>query len=159
MLDGSLQRTNRHGWGDVSLTKQEGLAGVLHRSGREERQGKAPVPCPVAKDGRSSLFGTLAGTEAGGVDSWLGNPLFDPTKGRRALSAPQDPKGRKGLAEVFTLASPGRAKLWGARWQICKWPGAKLEGASLRFAGVFFIACVTDGVKCHYLVLATVTGA
>ncbi|KIZ02057.1 hypothetical protein MNEG_5906 [Monoraphidium neglectum] len=61
----------------------------------------------MAKDGRSSLFGTLSGTEAGGTDSWLGNQLIDPTKGRRSVTAPQDPKGRKGLAEVLSLASPG----------------------------------------------------
>jgi len=68
---------------------------------------QAIVPPPVAKDGRASLFGTLAGTEAGGTDSWIGNALIDPTKGKRAVSAPKDPKGRRGLWEVLSLASPG----------------------------------------------------
>jgi hypothetical protein len=39
------------------------------------------VPAPCAKDGRASLFGTLSGAEAGGVDSWIGRPMIDPTKG------------------------------------------------------------------------------
>lgn len=74
---------------------------------------QACPPPPSAKDGRSSLFGTLNGSEAGGLDAWVGNPCIQPDKGRRALGPPPDPKGRRGLAEVLSLASPGAGQQWG----------------------------------------------
>lgn len=74
-------------------------------------QGLARVSPPTGKDGRQGLFGTLQGTEAGGADSWVGNPAIDPTKGKRALSAPQDPKGRKGLADILSSTSPGELSI------------------------------------------------
>ncbi|KAI8462441.1 MAG: hypothetical protein J3K34DRAFT_500556 [Monoraphidium minutum] len=106
--DGSLHRANRHGWGDVTLLKQDGPPGALYRSAAPERPGRAAPPPQAGRDGRGSLFGTLSGAEAGSADAWLGNPLVDPAKGRRAATAPRDPKGRRGLAEVLSLASPGK---------------------------------------------------
>ena len=116
-VDGSLHRTNRHGWGDVSLLKQDAsLASVPHRSaGAPERPGRAAAAAPSARDGRALLFGTLSGAEAGGTDSWIGNIMVDPTKGRRSAAAPVDPKGRKGLGEVLSLASPGERPGWRVR--------------------------------------------
>lgn len=107
--DGSLYRATRHGWGDPSLLYHSpGLAATPHPSaGPPPRRGLRAAAPPAAKDGRSSLFGALSGSEAGGVDAWLGNELIDPTKGRRPAAPPHDPKGRKGLGEVLSLAKPG----------------------------------------------------
>lgn len=166
--DGSEQRSKWHGWGDVSLLKQDGYEGgqqhamrvqqpqvssanssgssnnskqhatracvrcVLHTLGRpthaitslpslfahtraghphprgpqtKAREGKKFVPAPM-KEGRNGLFGLLQGTEAGGVDSWIGNSLIDPTKGKRALQPSTDPKRVEDMTQLLAQTAP-----------------------------------------------------
>lgn len=106
--DGSYQRAQWHGWGDVSLLKEEGYQGQLHPRGiPKAAEGKKPVQQPLGKDGRKGLFGLLQCTEAGGVDSWIGNMLIDPTKGKRAVSAPTDEKRSVGLTQLLAQTAPG----------------------------------------------------
>jgi hypothetical protein len=50
---------------------------------------------------------SLQGKSNGGADKWIGNQLIDPTKGKRAVLPPQDPKGRRGLQEVLQQMHPG----------------------------------------------------
>ena len=45
--------------------------------------------------------------QAGVNDVWIGNNLIDPTKGKRPVVQPEDPKGRRGLFETLQSASPG----------------------------------------------------
>ncbi|KAK9810433.1 hypothetical protein WJX72_010647 [[Myrmecia] bisecta] len=103
--DGSLERYSRHGWGNVALLKQDGSPLAQPQ---EQRVIKPRPPSPSVKDGRDGLFGTLQGTEAGPptIDSWLGNSLIDPKKGRKPARPPPDPKGRKDLFDVLNLRSP-----------------------------------------------------
>ncbi|KAF6255159.1 hypothetical protein COO60DRAFT_1702977 [Scenedesmus sp. NREL 46B-D3] len=106
--DGSFQRAQWHGWGDVSLLKEEGYQGQVHSRGvLRAVEGKKPVQQPLGKDGRKGLFGLLQRTEAGGVDSWIGNMLIDPTKGKRAISAPTDEKRTVGLTQLLAQTAPG----------------------------------------------------
>lgn len=79
--DDHVQRDRcfRHGWGDTSLIKEDGYAGVPHPRGNEPHKGKIMPGSPRGKDGRNGLFGLLQMTEAGGVDSWIGNGLLDPS--------------------------------------------------------------------------------
>lgn len=71
-------------------------------------QGKKPVQQPLGKDGRKGLFGLLQGTEAGGADTWIGNMLIDPTKGKRAASAPTDEKRTVSFAQLLAHTAPGQ---------------------------------------------------
>lgn len=83
-------------------------AGQLHPRGiPKAAEGKNPVQQPLGKDGRKGLFGLLQCTEAGGVDSWIGNMLIDPTKGKRAVSAPTDEKRSVGLTQLLAQTAPG----------------------------------------------------
>jgi hypothetical protein len=68
--------------------------------------GKRFVPAPC-KEGRNGLFGLLQGTEAGGADSWIGNIQIDPTKGKRALSPPMDPKRTADMTQLLAQTAPG----------------------------------------------------
>mmetsp|Transcript_26064 Transcript_26064/g.56910 ORF Transcript_26064/g.56910 Transcript_26064/m.56910 type:complete len:419 (-) Transcript_26064:740-1996(-) len=105
--DVQTDRYNRHGWGDVSLLKEEGYSGVPHRSQRPSgRSGKARPGSPVGPDGRQDLFGTLQYTESGGADAWIGNQLINPLKGKRAVQPPPDPKGRRDLFDVLSSRNP-----------------------------------------------------
>lgn len=63
-----------------------------------------PAPC---KEGRNGLFGVLQGTEAGGADSWLGHPQIDPTKGKRSVEPPVDPKRTAGMTQLLAQTAPG----------------------------------------------------
>ncbi len=66
-------RYDRHGWGDTSLLKEEGYAGIPHAHTKiPERSGKGMPSSPRAPDGRNGLFGVLQQTEAGKKDSWIG---------------------------------------------------------------------------------------
>ncbi|KAL3132528.1 hypothetical protein ABBQ32_009071 [Trebouxia sp. C0010 RCD-2024] len=104
--DGSLERYQRHGWGDVSLLKPN--------STRPTQFDTPPKPRALSpshtKDGRHGLFGTLQGTEAGppSMDSWMGHPLVNPTKGKLGLAAPSAPKGRKDLFTVLDMQHPAK---------------------------------------------------
>ncbi len=40
-------------------------------------------------------------------DSWIGNMLVNPTKGKGVVEVPADPKGRKDLFDVLQARSPG----------------------------------------------------
>lgn len=51
----------------MSLLKEEGYAGVPHRSTHERPNGKGQPPPAGGKDGRHNLFGILQGTEVGAV--------------------------------------------------------------------------------------------
>eukprot|EP00878_Enallax_costatus_P026513 GHUV01028455.1.p1 GENE.GHUV01028455.1~~GHUV01028455.1.p1 ORF type:complete len:398 (+),score=120.36 GHUV01028455.1:1175-2368(+) len=83
-------------------------AGVPHPRGTPKAaEGKRPLGEPIAKDGRKGLFGLLQGTEAGGVDCWVGNPLIDPTKGKRAVSAPSDEKRTVSMTQLLAQTTPG----------------------------------------------------
>ncbi|KAG2423409.1 hypothetical protein HXX76_015374 [Chlamydomonas incerta] len=111
-LDPATQadRFSRHGWGDVSLLKQEGLGGQPHPRSSEAgpaRTGRLRPGSPRGVDGRNGLYGVLQMTEAGGTDSWVGHPQIDPTKGKRAVAPPPDPKGRRDLFDVLHARSPG----------------------------------------------------
>jgi len=55
----------------------------------------------------------VQGTDTAGKDGWIGNIAIDPTKGKKAMQPPPDPKGRKGLAEVLSSTSKGEAALDG----------------------------------------------
>lgn len=102
------ERYSRHGWGDTSLLKVDGYAGVAHPRGELTPEGgKARTQSPRGKDGRNGLFGVLQQTEAGGADSWIGNGLIDPTKGKRPAAPSFDPKGRKDLFDVLHGRNPG----------------------------------------------------
>ena len=52
-------------------------------------------------------------------DVWFGNALIDPTKGKRAVSLPDDPKGRRDLFDVLHARNPG----------VCVWGGGLRGGA------------------------------
>lgn len=54
-----------------------------------------PPSLSETKDGRQGLFGTLQGTDSGppSLDSWMGHPLVNPTKGKLGLAAPTDRTG------------------------------------------------------------------
>ena len=52
---------------------------------------------------------------------WFGNALIDPTKGKRAVSLPDDPKGRRDLFDVLHARNPG----------VCVWGGGA-GGGGLR---------------------------
>jgi hypothetical protein len=138
--DGSLHRTARHGWGDTTLLYHTPGLGPHASSGAPPRRGLAPPP-PGPPGGRRGLFGTLSGAEAGGADAWLGNPLIDPAKGRRAAAAPRDPKGRQGLASVLSLANPGEAA-WGSERA-----GGVRGGTVVQAARGLATACIGGG---HY---------
>ncbi|KAF5834522.1 hypothetical protein DUNSADRAFT_8773 [Dunaliella salina] len=98
-----------HGWGDTTLLKQDGFAGTVHPRGVwSERRGRAPVAVPPRDGGRYDLYGVLSGTEAGGQDSWIGNPKIDPQKGKRAVPKKADAKGRTDLFELMQRRNPGR---------------------------------------------------
>ncbi|MEW5299122.1 MAG: hypothetical protein WDW36_002167 [Sanguina aurantia] len=101
------QRCIRHGWGDLSLLKEDGMENAPLRAAGHERPGKGQLSSPRPKDGRNGLFGVLQMSEAGQQDSWIGNPLVNPTKGRRAVALPADPKGRKDLFDVLHSRNPG----------------------------------------------------
>ncbi|KAJ9528472.1 hypothetical protein QJQ45_020360 [Haematococcus lacustris] len=75
-------RWKRHGWGDLSLLREEGTAPPRGRA-----SGKAVQSAPAG--GRKGLTGLLQQTDISGDDSWVGNPLIKPNKGRRALEAPK----------------------------------------------------------------------
>ncbi|KAL6755056.1 hypothetical protein V8C86DRAFT_2685509 [Haematococcus lacustris] len=75
-------RWKRHGWGDLSLLREEGTAPPRGRA-----SGKAVQSAPAG--GRKGLTGLLQQTDVSGDDSWVGNPLIKPNKGRRALEAPK----------------------------------------------------------------------
>jgi len=49
----------------------------------------------------------LALSQPGVSDVWFGNPLIDPTKGKRPSRLPDDPKGRKDLFDVLHARNPG----------------------------------------------------
>lgn len=77
----TARRWYMHGWGDVSLLKQDGFEGVAHpRALNMGRQGRASVALPLRDGGRTDLQGILTGTEAGGQDGWIGNPGINPSK-------------------------------------------------------------------------------
>jgi hypothetical protein len=46
-------------------------------------------------------------TQANANDSWIGNVLIDPTKGKGVAQPPPDPKGRKDLFDVLHARNPG----------------------------------------------------
>jgi hypothetical protein len=69
--------------------------------------GRRALPPPVGRDGRTGLFGLLQGTEAGGVDAWLGNLQVDPSKGKRSTSAPSDSKRLVSMTQLLAQATPG----------------------------------------------------
>ncbi|DBB13957.1 hypothetical protein WJX82_000068 [Trebouxia sp. C0006] len=104
--DGSLERYERHGWGDVSLLKPNSTRPTIYDQPPKLRSA---LPSET-KDGRHGLFGTLQGTEAGSpnLDSWMGHPLVNPTKGKLGLAAPTDAKGRKDLFTVLDMQHPAR---------------------------------------------------
>ena len=64
-------------------------------AGRCEAPGCRPASPSHTKDHRNGLFGTIQGYEAGppSLDSWMGNLLVDPKKGKLGLQPPTDPKG------------------------------------------------------------------
>lgn len=101
-------RYDRHGWGDTTLLKEEGYQGVQHPHGCpiHSTKGKARPPSPHLDD-RKNLFSVLQGTEAGHPDQWLGHPQIDPTKGKRSVRPPSDPKGRRDLFDVLHARNPG----------------------------------------------------
>eukprot|EP00798_Chlamydomonas_sp_ICE-L_P016154 gene16154-22314_t len=102
------QRYDRHGWGDTTLLKQEGYAGVPHpHEGKPDKPGKACPPQPAGPDGRSNLFGVLQMTEQGAKDGWIGHRNVDPDTGKRAVGLPPDSKGRKDLFDVLHARNPG----------------------------------------------------
>lgn len=71
---------SRHGWGDVTLLKEEGYAGIPHPRGMEGHRGKAVPPALIAKDGRADLFGTLQYTEVSVVQAASEECLVCPKK-------------------------------------------------------------------------------
>lgn len=92
-------RCFRHGWGDTTLLKEDGSAGTLHPRGSEAHKGKIKPHSPRGRDGRNGLFGVLQMIEQGGVDSWIGNGLIDPSElrmhsRRPHLMHPTLPAGR-----------------------------------------------------------------
>lgn len=117
--DGSLQRSQWHGWGDTSLLKQEGYEGVPHPRG----EPLAPPLATTTRQGTTTTtttstsprcWGTSLLMAAGdydvgaqGSDSWIGHPLIQPGKGKRAVTAPVDPRGRHGLRDVLAHAATG----------------------------------------------------
>ena len=85
-------------------------AGVPHpraSTARAQLEGKARVDGSPGKGTRQDLLRTLAGGEAGSGDCWIGNPLVDPSKGKRAVQPPRDPRGRTGLFETLNSTRPG----------------------------------------------------
>jgi hypothetical protein len=52
---------------------------------------------------------------AGGSDAWIGHPLIQPGKGKRAVTAPVDPRGRHGLRDVLAHAATGEV-VGGSGW-------------------------------------------
>ncbi|KAG1656324.1 hypothetical protein FOA52_006655 [Chlamydomonas sp. UWO 241] len=103
-------RCQRHGWGDTSLTKQDGYSGVLHpRREQPLRIGKGQAPAMFGADGRSDLFATMQFQShvVPTPDSWIGNALMDPTKMKGFPARPRDAKGRTDLFEVLQSVSPG----------------------------------------------------
>lgn len=81
-----------------------------HPRGAQPRpKGKRFVPAPC-KEGRNGLFGLLQGTEAGGPDAWLGHPQIDPTKGKRAVSPPTDPKRAANMTALLAQTAPGKVE-------------------------------------------------
>lgn len=110
MGDRSIQtdRYDRHGWGDTSLLKEEGYSGIDHPHAQQPlRQGKGIPAQLIGLDGRADLFGVLQMTEKGEKDSWIGNKLIDPAKGKRPTRLPPDPKGRQDLFDVLHARRPG----------------------------------------------------
>eukprot|EP00775_Hariotina_reticulata_P013435 gene13435-13563_t len=107
--DGSLQRSQWHGWGNVSLLKQDLSQDTadIHNPTEQPGTGRRALPAPVGRDGRSGLFGVLQGTEAGGNDAWLGNIQVDPTKGKRSVSAPTDSKRVFSMTQLLAQATQG----------------------------------------------------
>ncbi|EFJ53000.1 hypothetical protein VOLCADRAFT_120136 [Volvox carteri f. nagariensis] len=104
----TADRYTRHGWGDTSLLKEEGEPGPARRRTISAHvQGKARPPSPHGADGRTNLTGVLQMTEAGGVDTWIGNPLVHPSAGKRVVRPPADPKGRRDLFDVIHCRAPG----------------------------------------------------
>lgn len=41
------------------------------------------------------------------MDSWIGNPQIDPTKGKRAVTAPTDPKRTADMGQLLAQTAPG----------------------------------------------------
>lgn len=80
------------------------------KSQPQKPTGKKIVPAPC-QEGRNGLFGLLQGTEAGGVDSWIGNIQIDPTKGKRAISPPTDPKRTAAMSQLLAQTAPGETRL------------------------------------------------
>ncbi|KXZ51888.1 hypothetical protein GPECTOR_11g322 [Gonium pectorale] len=103
----TAERYARHGWGETSLLKEEGYSGTLHTRSAEHRQGRARPPSPRGYEGQRGMFGVIQMTEAGGPDDWIGHPLVDPSKGKRHIAAPADPKGRRDLFDVLHERAPG----------------------------------------------------
>ncbi|GIL63833.1 hypothetical protein Vafri_17825 [Volvox africanus] len=104
----TADRFARHGWGDISLLKEDGEPGPgRRRTASAHVTGKAPVSPPRAADGRNGLFGVLQMSEAGGADNWIGNPLVHPSAGKKSVPAPRDPKGRRDLFDVIHGRAPG----------------------------------------------------
>ena len=67
----------------------------LGKASKCQAPGCRPASPSRTKDHRNGLFGTIQGYEAGSpsLDSWMGNALVDPKKGKLGLQPPPDPKG------------------------------------------------------------------
>lgn len=89
------------------------------------RQGTTTTTSTSPRFWGTSLLG--AGGEddvaAGGSDAWIGHPLIQPGKGKRAVTAPVDPRGRAGLRDVLAHAATGEV-VGGSGW----WGGGRSSG-------------------------------
>ncbi|GLC33993.1 hypothetical protein PLESTB_000826500 [Pleodorina starrii] len=105
----AADRFARHGWGDVSLLKEDDVEATSRRrtGSAQHVRGKARPPSPHGTDGRTNLFGVLQMTEPGATDNWIGHPLVHPSAGKRSVQAPVDPKGRRDLFDVIHARAPG----------------------------------------------------
>lgn len=63
----------------------------------------------------SAVYLLPQGTEAGGADSWLGNLQIDPTKGKRAVSAPGDEHRTVTFTQLLAHTAPGE---YGCRYWV-----------------------------------------
>lgn len=84
----------------------------------DPKKGKCSAPGPESMGARKDLFTVIqmqedAPREEGApapkdkvVDSWIGNQLIDPTKGKRHLPPPSNVKGRKDLFGVMQMRGP-----------------------------------------------------
>lgn len=79
----------------------------MEKSSTSTCRGRRMPDSHTAQGARGDLFGVIQGYEQQIPDSWIGNNLIDPTKGKSSAHPSIDNRGRKNLFDVLNGKNPG----------------------------------------------------